>query len=45
MSNPLRMELPRSAYTLEPGGTAYDQEREQQQQQLNTQVETPTEGH
>ena len=45
MSNPLRMELPRSAYTLEPGGTAYDQESEQQQQQLSTQVETPTEGH
>jgi hypothetical protein len=45
MSNPLRMELPRSAYTLKPGGAAYDQEREQQQQQLSTQVEVPTEGY
>ena len=45
MSNPLRMELPRSAYTLEPGGTAYDQEREQLPLLLSTQVETPTEGH
>ena len=45
MSNPLRMELPRSAYTVEPGGTAYDQERELLLLLLSTQVETPTEGH